>query len=267
MKRSWVLLVSFLFIPLTMAQSTAEVSLTRLDCGTPDGPYDITHFSDTFAYDGKKVQLTYSCYLIQHGDQYLVWDAGKPLDSDMAPKTNLVDLLAILRLKPEQINYLAISHYHPDHTGQANLLPDSTLLIGKEDWDELTNDPDLRIADPTPFKPWIHDGSKVEPIPKDKDVFGDGSVVMLKTPGHTPGHHSLLVRLKGMGNVLISGDLAHFQENYDKERIPEVNPDRADTLASLDRFKEIAENLNATVVIQHEAADIDKLPAFPKAAR
>src|SRR5258705_4650338 len=68
-------------------------------------------------------------------------------------------------------------------------------------------------------------GGKVEPIPLDKDVFGDGTVMMLNTPGHTPGHHSLLVRLPQMGNVLVSGDLAHFHENYDSNGVPTFNTD------------------------------------------
>ena len=90
---------------------------------------------------------------------------------------------------------------------------------------------------------------------------------MLNTPGHTPGHHSLLVKLKEMGNVLITGDLAHFHENYDSNGVPTFNTDRAASLASLDRFKKIAANLKATVIIQHDARDIGKLPAFPAAAK
>ena len=101
----------------------------------------------------------------------------------------------------------------------------------------------------------------------DKDVFGDQSVVVLNTPGHTPGHHSLLVKLKDKGYVMITGDLAHFQENYDSNGVPTFNVSRADTLASLDRFKKLAANLHATVIIQHDARDIEKLPAFPAAAK
>jgi glyoxylase-like metal-dependent hydrolase (beta-lactamase superfamily II) len=89
---------------------------------------------------------------------------------------------------------------------------------------------------------------------------------MLDMPGHTPGHHSLLVKLKNKGNVLLSGDLAHFKENYDGDGVPTFNTNRADTLASLDRFKDMARNLKATVIIQHDARDIGKLPAFPAAA-
>jgi glyoxylase-like metal-dependent hydrolase (beta-lactamase superfamily II) len=117
------------------------------------------------------------------------------------------------------------------------------------------------------FKHWLTGGGKVEPQGADKDVFGDGTVVMLNTPGHTPGHHSLLVRLKDMGNVLITGDLAHFHENYDGNGVPTFNTSRAETVASLDRFKKVATNLKATVIIQHDARDIGKLPAFPTAAK
>ena len=75
-------------------------------------------------------------------------------------------------------------------------------------------------VNPAPVTHWISGGGKVEPVPRDKDVFGDGTVVMLDMPGHTPGHHSLLVRLEGKGTVLLTGDLAHFQENYDSNGVP-----------------------------------------------
>ena len=117
------------------------------------------------------------------------------------------------------------------------------------------------------FTPWISGGGKVEPQAADKDVFGDGTVMILRTPGHTPGHQSLLVRLKEKGPVILSGDLAHFHENYENNGVPSFNYDRAETLASLDRIKQIEKNLKATVIIQHDPRDIDKLPAFPAAAR
>jgi N-acyl homoserine lactone hydrolase len=158
------------------------------------------------------------------------------------------------------------SHYHGDHVGQVASFPNATLLIGKGDWEVLTSPNPGPAANPAPFANWISGGGKVEPVPLDKDVFGDGTVIMLNTPGHTPGHHSLLVKLKEMGNVLISGDLAHFRENYDSNGVPTFNTSHAETLASFDRFKKIAANLKATVIIQHDARDIGKLPAFPAAA-
>jgi len=122
-------------------------------------------------------------------------------------------------------------------------------------------------ANLTGFKVWISEKRKVEALSGDKDVFGDGSVVVLRTPGHTPGHQSLLVRLKEKGPVVLIGDLTHFQENYASNGVPGFNYDRAQTLASLQRVKEIEKNLKATVIIQHDPRDIGKLPAFPAAAK
>jgi N-acyl homoserine lactone hydrolase len=67
--------------------------------------------------------------------------------------------------------------------------------------------------------------------------------------------------------VMISGDLAHFRENYEINGVPLFNSERADTLASLDRFKKLAANLKATVIIQHDARDIEKLPVLPASAK
>src|SRR4026208_1482656 len=117
------------------AQAPAEVSLTRIDCASSAGPADIGRFSDTMAYEGKKLQLTASCYLIRHADHYLLWDTGYPAAAAGAPpgdrtvKVTLVEQLAQLKIKPEQINYVGISHYHGDHTRQAASFPPPTLLL------------------------------------------------------------------------------------------------------------------------------------------
>ena len=251
------------------AQTPPEVTLTRFaDCGTSQPPIEVNQrFSDTQAFPGLKVLFTYSCYLIKHGEDYMVWDTGQPMTAGaVAPKTTLVAQLAQMQVKPEQVKFVGISHIHADHTGQVASLPDATLLIGKGDWDTL-NGPPNPAANPAPFARWISGGGKFEALPGDKDVFGDGTVMVINTPGHTPGHHSLLVRLKGMGPVLLTGDLAHFHENYESNGVPSFNTDRAATLASLDRFKKLASNLKATVIMAHDARDIPKLPAFPQAAK
>ena len=253
-------------LPAT-AQSVPEVTLTRLDCGTPV-LNDVGRFNDAYAYNGLKVLFTFSCYLIKHGDDYLLWDTGHAMTAGApAPKVSIVDQLAQLKLKPEQIKYVGISHYHADHTGQVASFPASTVLIGKGDWDGITAPKPNAGASVAPFAHWISGAGKLETLAGDKDVFGDGSAVVINTPGHTPGHHSLLVRLKEMGNVLISGDLAHFHENYENNGVPGFNYHRGDTMASLDRFKKAAANLKATVIIQHDARDVSKLPAFPAAAK
>ena len=251
------------------APPPATVTLTRLQCGTNAPPTDVgLRFSDTYAFSGVMVQLTYSCYLIRHNDDYLIWDTGFAKGpAATAPKQSLVELVTLLGLTPASVKFVGISHYHGDHVGQTSSFPQATLLIGKGDWDVI-NDPKLASAtNPAAFAPWISGGSKVEPLTADRDVFGDGSVILLNMPGHTPGHHSLLVKLKETGNVLITGDVSHFRENYDSNGIPTFNTDRAASLASLDRFKQIAKNLKAIVIVQHDQRDVAKLPVFPMAAK
>ena len=141
------------------------------------------------------------------------------------------------------------------------------MLIGKGDWDVLTSPKPPTGVNPQLVSNWISGGGTVEPVPQDKDVFGDGTVIMLYTPGHTPGHHALLVKLPQMGAVILSGDLAHFHENYEGGGVPIFNTDRAQTAASIDRVKKIAANLKATVIIQHDLRDVGKLPVFPASAK
>ena len=259
-----------LFALQTPAQAAADVSLMRLaDCGTPQAPTAVNvRFSDTSAYGDLKVQFVYSCYVIKHGEDYLLWDTGHAMTApNVAPKVSIVDQLAKAELKPEQIKFVGISHYHADHTGQVASFPKATLLIGAREWDAITAPKPAEGVNYKPFEGWIKGENKVEPQTLDKDVFGDGSVIVLRTPGHTPGHQSLLVKLPQMGNVILSGDAVHFRENYDSNGVPGFNYDRAQTLASIDRLKKLAANLHATVIIQHDARDVGKLPVFPEMAK
>lgn len=258
-----------LFAALVSLAQAAEVSLARLDCGTSQAPTVVNErFSDTYAFPGLKVQFVFSCYIIKHGDEYMLWDTGHSMTApNVAPKVSLVDQLAKMDVKPDQIKYVGISHYHADHTGQVDSFPKSILLIGAREWEAITSPKPAQGVNVKPFEGWIKGDNKVEPQTLDKDVFGDGSVIMLRTPGHTPGHSSLLVKLAQMGPVIITGDAVHFRENYDTGGVPAFNFDRAQTVASIERLKQIAANLKATVIIQHDARDVEKLPASPAFAR
>ena len=251
------------------ALAAPEVTLTRFECGTPQAPIAVNQrFSDTYAYGDLKLQFVYSCYLVKHGDEYLLWDTGHAMTTpNVAPKVSLVDLLAKIDVKPEQIKYVGISHYHADHTGQVASFPKATLLIGKGDWDAITAPKPAEGVNYKPFENWAKGEGKVEPLTLDKDVFGDGTVIVLRTPGHTPGHQALLVKLAETGNVLVSGDAVHFRENYDTDGVPAFNFDRAQTVASIERMKKIVANQKAKLIIQHDARDLDKLPAYPAAAK
>jgi N-acyl homoserine lactone hydrolase len=252
----------------TPAQA-ADLSIARLDCGTSPPPVVVNErFSDTYAFPGLKLTFVFSCYIIKHGDDYLLWDTGHAMTMpNVAPKVSLVDQLAKINITPDQIKYVGISHYHADHTGQIASFPKATLLIGAKEWDAISAPKPAEGVNYKPFESWIKGDSKVEPVPTDKDVFGDGSVIMLRTPGHTAGHSSLLVKLAGMGPVILTGDAVHFRENYDSDGVPWFNFDRAQTVASIERIKKIAASLKATVIIQHDARDVEKLPVFPAFAK
>ena len=254
----------------------ARVQLWRLDCGSFVIKQYGAFFSDTFQYPAGPKNIVGSCYLVRNGDRFLLWDTGltdeligRGLDSaaqTLSLRRSIVDQLREIGVRPEQIELIGISHWHFDHTGQARRFPGAKLLIGKGDLDHLRNrGPGVNDAAAGAMAHWLTGGGQVDALTGDKDVFGDGRVVMLDTPGHTPGHNALLVRLVS-GPVLLTGDIYHFTEQVANRGVPPFNHDRADSLASMDRFDRIEKNLGAKVIIQHEPADIAKLPAFPRAA-
>ncbi|HEU5284951.1 MAG TPA: N-acyl homoserine lactonase family protein, partial [Sphingomicrobium sp.] len=221
----------------------AQLSLTRLDCGSATIKDFDAFFSDRPGLYAKGPrEITDSCYLIRHrspmGDRAMVWDTGfaaglKGRSQDMGELvarlgSTIAEQLARLGLKPGDVDIVGISHMHPDHTGQAAQFPNAALLIGKRDFEQTAGKDD-------PFGPWRGAGKAVTLVGADHDVFGDGSVTALHLPGHTPDHLALLVKLAS-GPVLLSGDLYHSTEARAKRGVPPFNTDRAQTLASMDRF-------------------------------
>lgn len=246
------------------------LSIVRLDCGNATVKNFDAFFSDTHEYPTGPREITGSCYVIRHGNDFLLWDTGFPAalkgkPNDMGASVARLDRtipeqLAELGIKPANIGIIGISHMHGDHTGQAADFPNAKLLIGKKDF-EASNGPK------DPFGPWRIAQAKLQTMDgADVDVFGDGSVIALNLPGHTASHMALLVKLAS-GNVMLSGDLYHSTLARQLKGIPPFNSSRAETLASIDRFERLAKSYRAKVIIQHEPADIAKLPAFPAAAR
>lgn len=258
------------------AETPTDIEMWRLDCGTI-ALSDAGPFSDTHLYDGEARTLTDSCYLIRNGDRHLLWDAGLPAALRGTSATQYVftlsltetiaDQLGEIGLTPADIDFLGISHYHDDHIGQAALFPQAELLIGRGDAEAVTSG---RMEETrAQLAPWLAEGAtgKVTRIARDHDVFGDGSVTMVAMHGHTPGHSSLVVDLPRMGPMMLTGDLYHFEEQIPNRGVPQFNTDRADTLAAMHRFDQMADNLDATVVIQHDPRHVARLPAFPESAR
>jgi N-acyl homoserine lactone hydrolase len=212
---------------------------------------------------GKTKQMVDSCYLIQHEKGTLVWDTGlndalgeKGIEAwegaffMSVPKT-LASQLDEIAIKPEEIDFLGISHFHGDHTGNANLFSNAQLIIQQEEFDAAFG------ADATKFgfNPSSYDQidkEKIKVISGDNDVFGDGSVIIKRAVGHTPGHQVLFLNLAQTGPVVLSGDLYHFTSNRDHKRVPSFNFNKEQTLEAMDDIEAFVKEKNAQLWIQHD---------------
>jgi len=202
---------------------------------------------------GKPIDLSDNCYLIRHGADWLLWDTGypdalaeKPVTSPVGTSTRaktLASQLAELGVKPSDIRFVAVSHTHGDHVGNVDMFPDSTLLIQKAELDWA-----FTPSKPPPFKA----PRPVRPLEGDFDVFGDGSATVISTPGHTPGHQSLLVHLPKTGWVVLSGDMAHFKDNWDNRRVASMNTSAEQTQASYRRVADLLAEKAAQLWINHD---------------
>lgn len=255
------------------AGAPPDIRLYTLDCGHL-AFRDMGMFDDSGALDGKHGEMSAPCFLIVHPKGILLWDTGlgdavaeHPDGVELAPgiratvPVTLASQLARLGLKPTDIDYLAFSHWHEDHTGNANLFGKAIWILQRKELAAATGHAPPPFESLAPVSAWRYARKRI--IDGDADVFGDGTVRLLLMPGHTPGHQVLELKLRHAGTVLLSGDLYHSRENRELRRVPRINTDRAATLASMDRFEAIAARDRARVVIQHDPRDIALLPKFP----
>jgi N-acyl homoserine lactone hydrolase len=263
---------------LTIAQArpiSSDLELWRLDCGAFQAP--LNNFSDLLSKSNDIGAYVDSCYLIRHGKDLLLWDAGLPtsLLGKVPEKTASIKLrltttisaqLKQIGYQPSDVTLLGLSHNHLDHTGQASEFPGARLLMDKKDFDALRETPPPFFTDPATLLPWISADGNKNLIDGDFDVFGDGQVIMVALPGHTAGNHGLLVRLNRTGPILISGDALHTEAEMTSGAVPPSNSSRADSLASIHRIKGIIRKTNATLIVEHDPRSVHRLPSFPKAA-
>lgn len=216
---------------------------------------------------GVAIQMAANCYLIRHDKGLVLWDTGYPDAIAAQPDgvsaaggasvarrlKTLAGQLAELGVTPADVTYVAISHTHGDHVGNLNLFPRSTLIFQTAEYDWAFT------GKPTPFPAT----QSVMKLNGDHDVFGDGAVTIISTPGHTPGHQSLMVRLPKTGVVLLSGDAVHFRDNWENARVPSMNFDKALTLASMQRIKDLMTQHKAQLWINHDWAQTGQLARAP----
>jgi len=218
--------------------------------------------------EGKSMDFVDNCYLIKHAQGWFLWDTGIPdavaaMPNGLAPADpkavfwrrpkTLAAQLDQLGVKPSDIQAMAVSHTHPDHIGNVEMFPDAMLYVQKAeyDWPAANNEPR--------FKP-SHPVTKLE---GDRDVFGDGSLTILSTPGHTPGHQSLLVKLPNTGAVILTGDAVHFKSNWDNRGVPSNNFSKELTLASMQKLSDTLTKEKAQLWINHDKAQRDSLKLAP----
>lgn len=255
--------------PAALAQSkkSGVERLYVLNCGEGTAG-DISRWTPGLN-EGKTMDFVDSCYLVKHSKGWFLWDTGiadsvasmpgglVPADPKAVtwrrPKT-LASQLEQLGLKPEDVKAMAVSHTHPDHTGNVELFPQAMLYVQKAeyDWPGANNAPRFKPSHP------------VELLNGDKDVFGDGSVTILSTPGHTPGHQSLLVKLPKTGAVVLSGDAVHFKDNWDNRRVPGMNVDKDQSAASMQKIADTLAKEKGQLWINHDKAQRDSQKMAPE---
>ena len=255
---------------VTGVAEAAPLTVNVLDCGTI-GVSDLDAFSSAGDYAGQADELTNTCYLINHPNGRLLWDLGLPSQLAGSPpftqqvftvslNQTITDQLAALGVVPSKLTYVSISHSHFDHVGQVDQVQGATWLVNQREYDAMFPPEGTPLADPTLAPVYaMFQSMEREVIGEEHDVFGDGSVVIFATPGHTPGHASLQLKMPESGTVLLTGDLYHRTESRALSRAPRFNTNEADTMASMAAFEARAADQGGKVVIQHEPADVTPL--------
>src|SRR5215472_6611500 len=260
--------VLLMLLMLTTTARAGEVDrLYVIDCGS-------AHAEDQSLWSpgvnaGVPIDFSDNCYLIRHtAEGYLLWDTGitdrlaalpdgqtvAPLRQTWRRARTLAAVLGEIGVSPADIRYVAISHTHPDHIGNLELFANATLIMQKAEWD---------FAMAQPQKPIAAD-RKTRLLDGDSDLFDDGSLTVLSTPGHTPGHQSLLVHLPRTGNVVLSGDAVHFQSNWDNRRIPGFNFSKEQSAASMDKLARVVADKHAQLWINHDRPSSDSRRHAPQ---
>lgn len=256
------------------AQPPKTVRLYVFNCGVLDNA-DISRYSLKRDEIGTHL-MSAPCFLVAHPKGTMMWDVGVIPDTSFKPDglpatlnyatsvKPLLTQLAEVGYRPADITYLALSHFHWDHVGNANAFAGSTWLVRQGERDIMFADPPSTRTIPAHYSALKN--SKTTIIKDDEyDVFGDGSVIIKSAPGHSPDHQVLFLKLAKTGPVLLSGDLWHYPEERKLSRLPTTEFNRDQTAASRERIEAFLKRTGAQLWIQHDFvadAKLKKAPAF-----
>jgi glyoxylase-like metal-dependent hydrolase (beta-lactamase superfamily II) len=225
---------------------------------------------------GKAHVFSDHCYLIRHAKGWFLWDSGNSDSLAALPngrtapngiitafmRKPLVESLKELGLEPRDIRYFAMSHSHGDHSGNANLFPSALLIMQAAEYSALFGPEPQKYNFVAANVEKLRD-TQVEKINGDYDVFGDGTIVIKSTPGHTPGHQSLLVRLPKRGPVLLTGDMVHLVYSWENNVVPAFNFDVEQSRRSILAMKDYAKQVGAQVWVTHDKEQHILIPKSP----
>jgi N-acyl homoserine lactone hydrolase len=250
-----------------------SLRLYVFDCG-------VLNIPDAAMFGFKKeeiavLEMAVPCYLVAHPKGTLMWDVGVIPDSDFKPDGRpvtqgmstvtkpLKPQLAAIGYDPEDIKYIAFSHYHSDHTANANMFAGSTWLVEQAERDIMFSDKPAPVKVEKNYSALKDSKTTILPAASDYDVFGDGTVIIKPAPGHTPGHQVLFLKLPKTGPVLVAGDLYHYQEERHTEHVPTFEYNKEQSLASRAAIEEFLKKSGAQLWIEHDYAANAKLKKAP----
>ncbi len=215
-----------------------------------------------------------TAYLVVHPRGTVMVDSGAVPDShfkaDGAPVVEgvvtatkpVLPQLKAAGYEPSDITYFVLSHYHSDHTGNANAFANATWIVQKAERDYMFGDSPQGIIQPDTYNALRNAKTKILDN-EDFDVFGDGTVVVMSTPGHTPGHQVVAVKLANRGTVVLAGDLYHYPEERTTGRIPTFEFAPEQSKVSRARIEKYVADNHAQLWIEHDAATHAALPKSP----
>ena len=223
----------------------------------------------------KEVDFVNVSYLVVHprgtvmfdtggiGDEHFPTDGGPAKEGVMSASKKLVPQMAAAGYKPSDVTYLVLSHYHSDHTGNANLFAGATWIVQKAERDYMFQEKPAGIIQPATYSALRNATTKVLNN-EDFDIFGDGTVVIKSTPGHTPGHQVMVVKLPKLGPVILSGDLYHYPEEIATGKTPGFEFDAAMSAQSRAAVQAYVKETGAKLWIEHDKLTHAALPKAPQ---
>jgi N-acyl homoserine lactone hydrolase len=221
------------------------------------------------------------CFLIVHPRGRLLFDTGLHCQTltDMLGRygeerarrfrvqsragDDVVSQLGGLGLSPADVTCVANSHWHFDHCGGNEFFPEARFLVQEREMRAARSPEVLAQGRYRPSPADFQHPLRYEPVDGEHDVFGDGTVVLIPTYGHTPGHQSLLVRPGRDRQLVFTADACYTRENMDRDVLPTVLWDEVEMAHSLRRLRDLRDRHGALTLYGHDPQQWQELPRAP----